>query len=237
MGIFSKDSLNSILNTAKDVAKNTTEKASKTFSESAEQIKKFSEDSKALKAPIEGGIARYAVTYKGGLSEYPKQKIGEIGLNIMSDCFIFKPTSTAEEWFKEMSIPYERISKLEIVERKVSNTEWLLSSSNSDMKAMEQKNNIEITYEENGQSLFVRFEMLTGISIFGQAKKCVEFMDVLRQNGILNYFSGNENVQKGNQVQETDILSQIEKLSKLKNEGILTDDEFMNKKKELLDRL
>lgn len=114
---------------------------------------------------------RYGVAYKGGLARYPKQQSGEIGLNIMEECFYLKPTIGTNDWFEEMAIPYAKIRSLEIVERKISNTEWLLSSSDSDMKAMEQKNNIEIEYEDSdGNEQFIRLEMLTGISIYGQAK-------------------------------------------------------------------
>ena len=108
---------------------------------------------------------RYGVTYKGGLARYPKQQSGEIGLNIMEECFYLKPTIGTNDWFEEMAIPYAKIKSLEIVERKISNTEWLLSSSDSDMKAMEQKNNIEIEYEDvDGNEQFIRLEMLTGVS-------------------------------------------------------------------------
>ena len=45
--------------------------------------------------------------------------------------------------------------------------------------------------------------MLTGISIYGQAKNCVEFMDVLRQNGILKKFAGNRQTAQNMQAGET----------------------------------
>lgn len=35
---------------------------------------------------------RYGVAYKGGLARYPKQQSGEIGLNVMEECFYLKPT-------------------------------------------------------------------------------------------------------------------------------------------------
>ena len=99
--------------------------------------------------------------------------------------------------------------------------------------------------------------MLTGISIYGQAKKCVEFMDVLRQNGILKKFAGNcnaaQNMQgqqmSGVQAGETQaagaaqvsngdvILEQIEKLAGLKEKGILSEEEYKQKKSELLAKL
>ena len=120
------------------------------------------------------------------------------------------------------------------------------------MKAMEQKNNIEIEYEDvDGNEQFIRLEMLTGISIYGQAKKCVEFMDVLRQNGILKKFAGNHNAAQNTQGQQMSgvqagetqaangdvILEQIEKLAGLKEKGILSEEEYQQKKSELLAKL
>ena len=93
--------------------------------------------------------------------------------------------------------------------------------------------------------------MLTGISIYGQAKKCVEFMDVLRQNGILKKFAGNHNAAQNMQGQQMSgvqagetqaangdvILEQIEKLAGLKEKGILSEEEYQQKKSELLAKL
>ena len=74
------------------------------------------------------------------------------------------------------------------------------------------------------------------VSIYGQAKKCVEFMDVLRQNGILDKFTPEEN--KSNVGgSEVDILGQIEKLASLKEKGILSEEEFAQKKTALLEKL
>ena len=240
-GVFDSDKLADAINTTKNATKNITGKVAGSFAESAGEMKKFSEETKKMKQPVEGAIMRYGVTYKGGLARYPKQQSGEIGLNIMEECFYLKPTIGTNDWFEEMAIPYAKIKSLEIVERKISNTEWLLSSSDSDMKAMEQKNNIEIEYEDvDGNEQFIRLEMLTGISIYGQAKKCVEFMDVLRQNGILKKFAGNRNAAQnmqgqqmsGMQAGETQaangdvILEQIEKLAGLKEKGILSEEEY-----------
>lgn len=237
MALFDKEKMSNLVGSAKDLVKNTTEKASKAFSESSEQMKKFSEESKKLKAPVEGAITRYEFTYAGGLAQYPKLKAGAIGVNILEDCFYLKPTTSTIDWFEEMAIPYAKISKLQIVKRKISNAEWLLSSSNSDMKAMEQENIIEISYKDaDDKNQVLRLEMLTGVSIYGQAGKCVEFMDVLRQNNILDKFAGEEKKQESSGGQE-DVLAQIEKLAKLKESGILTEEEFAQKKAELLAKM
>lgn len=237
MALFDKEKLNGLVGSAKDLVKSTAEKASKAFEESSEQFKKHNEETKKLKEPVEGAIKRYEITYAGGLAQYPKQKIGAIGLNILEDCFCLKPTGTTIDWFEEMTIPYAKISKLQIVKRKVNNAEWLLSSSGSDMKAMEQENIIEISYKDiDDKNQVIRLEMLTGVSIYGQAGKCVEFMDVLRQNNILEKFADGEKKQESNGGQ-VDVLAQIEKLAKLKESGILTEEEFVQKKTELLAKL
>ena len=236
MGLFGNDKIDGMFEKAKETLKDTTDKTKKAFAESSEQMKQHNAESKNMKAPVEGAIIRYGVTYNGGLAKYHKAQSGEIGLNVLEDCFYLKPTMTTVEWFEEMAIPYEKIKKLEIVERKISNAEWLLSSSRSDMKAMEQKNNIEISYiDSDNKNQLIRLEMLTGVSIYGQAGKCVEFMDVLRQNDIPDKFI-KETTQNTTEAQ-VDVLGQIEKLSELKEKGILSDEEFNSKKEELLKKL
>ena len=58
--------------------------------------------------------------------------------------------------------------------------------------------------------------MLNGTTIFNQAAKCKEFMDLLRRE---------------------DVLVQVEKLAKLKEAGVLSEEEFNAKKAVLLEKL
>ena len=89
----------------------------------------------------------------------------------------------------------------------------------------------EISYlDSDNKNQVIRLEMLTGVSIYGQAGKCVEFMDVLRQNDIPDKFI-KETTQNTTEAQ-VDVLGQIEKLSELKEKGILSDEEFNSKKEE-----
>ncbi len=85
----------------------------------------------------------------------------------MEDSFIFKPESLAKkEWFGEENfiIPYNKVTKLEIVKRQVSMTEAIMSS-NGKTKSLEQMNNINITYlDGEGTEQMVRIEMLTGFN-------------------------------------------------------------------------
>ena len=64
MGFFDKDAIIGKLKTIKDAAVESTKKVTN-------EIKKNNEESKAAKAPIEGAIIRYAVTYLGGLPNLP----------------------------------------------------------------------------------------------------------------------------------------------------------------------
>ncbi|RKJ01991.1 SHOCT domain-containing protein [bacterium D16-54] len=155
----------------------------------------------------------------------------------MPDRFSFLAKPQSEDWFTGFEIPYNRIISLEIVERVISNAEMLLSSgsNNSDLR---QKNVIEIKYlDEVGDEYVVRNEMLTGTTVMGQAKVCQEMIDLLRTKGIMKQFKGTENSHSANASGGDDVLSQIEKLAKLKEQGILTEEEFANKKAALLEQL
>lgn len=58
--------------------------------------------------------------------------------------------------------------------------------------------------------------MLNGTTIFNQAAKCKELMELLRRE---------------------DVLAQVEKLAKLKEAGVLSEEEFNAKKAVLLEKL
>lgn len=79
--------------------------------------------------------------------------------------------------------------------------------------------------------------MLTGFTIFNQAKKCREFIDLLRQHGILQRIEQKRNVNNSQGNSGSDILTQIEKLASLKDAGILTEEEFQDKKTALLEKI
>ena len=126
---------------------------------------------------------------------------------------------------------------MEIVERTISNTEMLLSSGNNNSD-LRQKNVMEIKYlDEAGDEYVVRNEMLTGFTVMGQAKVCQEMLDLLRTKGIMKQFKGTGNNQSNNASSGEDVLKQIEKLATLKESGIITEEEFNQKKAVLLEKL
>ena len=118
------DKLKQTATSAKDSMK-------KSFDETSAAMKAHNEESKELKKALDGAIARYEVTYVGGLPEIPKRKSGAIGLNIMPDKFSFRPTITTKEWFSDYDIPYNKISELRIEKRTISTTEVLLGGGDS----------------------------------------------------------------------------------------------------------
>lgn len=210
------------------------ENAKKSWDESTAAMKANSEENKALKQPLEGAIIRYEVIYLGGLPEYPKAKHGSaVGLNVMPDKFVFTKTGTSKDWFTEYQIPYDKISEITIEKRTISNAEMFLGGGNDPNQ--QQENNICIAFEaQDGAELVLRVEMLTGTTIYGQATKCREFMDILRQNSILKLFKKKADAVASAQ---PDVLGQIEKLAGLKAAGVLSEEEFNQKKAELLEKL
>ena len=76
------------------------------------------------------------------------------------------------------------------------------------------------------------------ITVFKQAKKCSEMLDLLREHGIMKIIeeSGNE---KNNSPSDSknDVLAKLKELADLKEAGILTDTEFQEQKAKLLQKL
>ena len=183
-----------------------------------------------------GLVQSYGVVYKGGHPDYQKEKGGKIDFNIYPDRFEFLATMGTKGWFKGLMIRYDRIQSLEIVERQVGTVEGLLGGLSS--RQLNRANNIHITYEaEDGQEILLRLEMLSCVTVMGQAKKCQELMDRLRTHRILEKFRGK--TQKGTEGRKEidDIPTQIEKLAALREKGILTPEEFERKKSELLSKM
>lgn len=206
------------------------------WDKSSEAIKENHRENKELQQPLEGSIIRYEVIYIGGLPEYPKAKHGNaIGINIMPDKFSFTKTGTSKDWFQNFDISYDAISDIHIEKRTISNAEILLGAGND--ANQQQENNICITFtSDEGKELMLRVEMLTGGTIYGQAAKCREFMDILRQNDIFKQIQKRTN-EANNGGGGVDVLAQVEKLAAMKDAGIITEEEFNQKKASLLEKL
>ena len=218
----------------KETAGSAKDSMKKALGEAKETIKEQKKESNALKQPLEGAYIRYEVTYISGVDSIPKAKAGAIGLNVMPDRFSFRVTFGTKDWFTDMDIPYDSITDIRIEKRTISTAEVFLGGGND--ANQEQENNIVIEYtDEDNKKRTLRTEMLTGVTIFNQAAKCREFMDLLRQKDILELIESKKNT--GNNAGGVDVVAQIEKLAKLKDAGVITEEEFNSKKALLLEKL
>jgi hypothetical protein len=188
----------------------------------------------------ESALEVYKVVYKGGHPDLPKAKSGEIRLLLTPEDFQLHPTIGSQKYWNRLDIPYRDVVDLQIVARQVSTLEAVVGGLDSHQ--LNQDNNIHIVYVDgSGNQLTLRFEMLTGITVQGQAKKCRELEDRLRNLGIRDKFratagapSATPGIPSGG---GGDVADQIAKLASLRDQGILSDHEFETKKAQLLDRL
>jgi hypothetical protein len=175
---------------------------------------------------------RYQVTYKGGLAEGPKARLAPIKLILGADAFVLDPTTAAIRFWERLTIPYSSVSAVTIVPRHPGAIEGFLGGL--DGHQADHDNNIQIEYVDAADTVVkLRLEMLTGITVTGQAKRCTEFEHRLRTLGIAARFRP----ASPGSPSTVDIPAQIAKLSALRDQGILTEAEFTAKKTELLGRL
>ena len=150
----------------------------------------------------------------------------------MDDRFELHPTIGSEGWFESLTIPYSDTHDLEIVQRQVGTVEGLLGGLDS--RQLNQANNIHIKYaDSDGTTILIRLEMLTDFTVMGQSAKCRELEDWLRVNSIRSKSKPKE----GASINAAGIPELLEKLASLMEKGILTQEEFDQKKKELLAKM
>lgn len=132
-------------------------------------------------------LASYTVVYRGGLPGLPKAKHGGITLTVYEDRFALTAKLGARFW-TDMVIPFSSVTNVSIEDRNVSTFEVIAGGLNS--RQLNQRNNIHITYtNDDGLELVLRLEMLTGVTVPAQARRCAELQDLLRVNNIPGQFS------------------------------------------------
>jgi hypothetical protein len=177
----------------------------------------------------------YKTSYRGGLAHLPKAKVGEVRLEVYPDRFEFQPTIGSKKFWTHLVMPYETITDLKIVDRTVSTVEGLLGGLNS--RQLNQKNIILIAYAD-GQQL--RMEMITGVTVMGQAKVCLEFEDLLRTQRIYDRFASAQPPPPpppppgAAANAPSELALRIRELGELRDQGLLTDEEFYAQKAKLL---
>jgi hypothetical protein len=184
----------------------------------------------------DGVLEKYSVVYKGGRPENPKALSGGIDMKLYSDHFEFAPTMGSKRKWKSYEIPYNTITKLEYVKRTLGKLEALATLGDSSTASIETLNNINITHNTDSGELVLRMEMLTGVHVAVQAQKCQELEDKLRTHGIRSQFIETKN-EESRSAAVPDIAEQIEKLGGLLEKGLINQEEFDQKKTELLSKL
>ncbi len=189
------------------------------------------------KKPKDGRLEKYDVVYLGGRPENPKKLSGKIELILFEDHLKLSPTMGSKRKWELYEIPYNTISKWEYTTREVGGIEAGLSLlGGNDTRDIQTKNNIQITHNTDSGELVLRLEMLTGVHVAVQAKKCQELEDKMRIHGIIDQFIKAPN-EDSSSAAAIDIPEQIEKLAGLLEKGILTQEEYDQKKQDLLDKL
>jgi hypothetical protein len=176
-------------------------------------------------------LAEYKVIYKGGLAELPKAKTGHIMLQAWGDCFAMEPGNVSKKFWTRLIIPYAAVSDVQIVRRQVGAVAGLLTAgSKGGTRELETENNIHIHYTNaTGQPIVLRVEMLTGVTVDGQARKAAEFNDRLQAHGVRTQFE-----QKAAPAGMGSVADELAKLGQLLQQGILSSDEFAAAKGRLL---
>ena len=219
------------LDKIKSKATTMAEKANDVIKETKEDMGQYKEEVNQLKQPTSDAIVRYEVIYQGGLIQYPKEKSGAIGLNITPNAFVLKKTIGSKDWFEDFEIPYDSVQSFSIIKRQAGNWEMMLSSDSASARATEVENVLAITYfDADNHEVQIRLEMLTGFTVYNQAKTCRDMLDILRQNNILSRLNKNADEQK-NSFSSAD---ELKKYKELLDSGIISQEEFDAKKKQLL---
>jgi hypothetical protein len=177
-------------------------------------------------------IATYTVTYKGGLRNLPKAKLGKITLEILPDRFrLTAGNNVARKFWTSMDIPFAQVTLVELTDRNVSTFEGIAGGLNS--RQLNQQNNIHFTFTGADGPTVLRVEMLTGVSVMGQAKKAQEFQDVLTSHQIRSHFAAAAQPASDG----PDVTTRLTQLDSLHNSGVLTDAEFTAKRAEIISRI
>ena len=80
----------------------------------------------------------------------------------------------------------------------------------------------------------MRSEMFTGLTTMGEARVCLELIDILRSNKLLKQFAGRPEEAEPAQPKSTDVVQQLRDFKDLLDSGVITQEEFDAKKKQLL---
>jgi hypothetical protein len=162
-------------------------------------------------------------SYRGGLQGYPNAAKKNGFAFVFDNSFAFYDNDIA--W----KIPYERVTEVSLDSFKPSGTRAVLAGVNARM-LQEIQNIIALSYlDDDSIERIAKFQIHGALSIPGEAAKAGEFI-----NHLLEFKKKFSSKVANN---SSDPAVKLEKLKKLKEQGIISDSEFEAKKRELLDQL
>jgi len=174
-----------------------------------------------------------SASYRGGIQGYvddAKEKFDTNGF-----AFILSHSFTFYNQKFSWKLPYERITEADLGFFQLGGVRGFLAFGENGRQLQQTKNTLELTYfDEQGTQRTAKFEIHGALTIMGSAVKAREFLNHLFE--FKDQFSRKDaSSQIANNF--SDPLVKLEKLKKLKDQGVITELEFEMKKSELLKQL
>lgn len=213
-------------------------------------------------------LETYSVAYRSGIAELPHHKTASILLNLTTQFLVLEPTMASRKFWLRLSIPYENILDITLAPHESSTLEGILGGiGGNNTGRLSTDNNLDIRFvDAAGATQSLRLEMMTGLSVTGQAAIAQQLQNRLDLHGLRERFGTGAATSAPAQMPQPEtsrtkplapaptvttsqvttslvttapgeIVALIGQLAQLNTAGALTDAEFAAKKAELLARL
>lgn len=160
-------------------------------------------------------LASYMVRYLRGLPMH-KKEIRSVQMCLLDSAFLFEHKKLS------LTIPYDKVEGFELVK----GSRYLEDTMRAGL--------FEIAYiDDSNMKATILFEMWHAkINLAKNYEYCEELVRIMKSHGLFNKF-----INPPQSTPPIDVPAQIKQLADLHASGILTDEEFQNKKTELLSKM
>ena len=163
-------------------------------------------------------------TYKGGVRGYPNASQNSGFAFVLDHSFAFYDNQVL--W----KVAYERIIEAKLDFFQMGGVRGFLASGDVGRQLQQTKNTLELCYlDDENTERSAKFQIHGAMTIAGEAEKAMEFLNYLLE------FKGEFASKSAND--QSDPIFKLEKLKKLREQGLITESEFDDKKRKLLDLL
>ncbi len=180
--------------------------------------------SRNLLEPNEQIAFQQMASYRGGVRGYPNSAKSAGQAFILSNSLAFYDSSMT------CKIYYKQLIDARLDFFQMGGVRGVIALGDVGRQLQQTKNILDLCYlDDEGTERNAKFQIHGALSIPGEAEKATEFLNhILEFKGqFLNRFSSSS----------SDPLFKLEKLQKLKDQGVITDFEFQEKKRKILDQL